>query len=156
MGLNTFMTQRDSTNKQHLVWHECIPQLVDGQFSLVFFFSVVYAFLSACIISTRGMPEADLAKPRAFCLLSGNGKPAGGRSGLLSEATWTSWWSWVAVGHPGPVSSVDVCVSLCRLSDQNQGRVFLHFYERYCTKAKNLNKKKKPFSPDDDCSNSEK
>lgn len=55
-------------------------------------------------------PEADFAQPRAFCWLSGRSQPAGGRSGLLSKATWTSWWSRVAAGHTGPASSIDVCV----------------------------------------------
>lgn len=38
MGLNTFRTQWDSTNKQHLLSHKYIPQLLDRQRSYFHFF----------------------------------------------------------------------------------------------------------------------
>lgn len=62
-----------------------------------------------------------------FASSAGHGQPAGGRSGLLSEATWTSWWSWVAVGHLGPTSTTDVCVFVPAVWTKNQWESFSIF-----------------------------
>lgn len=76
MGLNTFRTQRDSTNKQHLLSHKSAPQLLDRQRFLFSFLCSGYFEMDP----RRALPvppEADCALPSASCWLSGPNEPAG-------------------------------------------------------------------------------
>lgn len=77
MGLNTFRTQRDSTNKQHLRYkHKHIPQLPDRQCFYFRFLCLGYFKMDPCHALSMP-PEADCAPPSASCWLSRHSEPAG-------------------------------------------------------------------------------
>lgn len=80
--------------------------LIGSIFSYLFIFKAQIILRWIPIVISRC--HLRLTLPRAFCWLCGHVQPAGACSGLLHEATRTSWWSWVAAGRLGPGSSIDV------------------------------------------------
>ncbi len=126
MGLNTFKTQRDLTNKQHLLYKHKSTSLscsIGCVFIFIFWIWDILRWIpvlrSWCYprltVRRQVLPAGSLDTAR---LLEAVSSVCSVFSLMLSplplhgEAAPTSWWSWVAAGCLGPSSSIDFWLSV--------------------------------------------